>query len=114
MGEEGTGIFSQSETEDTSAATPLTHEYETQELYARRDENRIYGVVYIPQDAGEKMPTVIFSHGFGGIIRSERNMPKHLPQKDMWCIALISAVVVRAAEVMAPLWKCLFLRNRQI
>ncbi|MBC8543738.1 alpha/beta hydrolase family protein [Bianquea renquensis] len=66
VGEEGTGIFSQSETEDTSAATPLTHEYETQELYARRDENRIYGVVYIPQDAGEKMPTVIFSHGFGG------------------------------------------------
>lgn len=23
-------------------------------------------MVYIPQDAGEKMPTVIFSHGFGG------------------------------------------------
>lgn len=48
------------------AAAFFTYECETQELYARRDENRIYGVVYIPQGAGEKMPTVIFSHGFGG------------------------------------------------
>lgn len=46
--------------------TSLAYEYETQELYAKRDENRIYGVVYVPQDAGEKMPAVIFSHGFGG------------------------------------------------
>ncbi|MFR1479991.1 MAG: hypothetical protein ACLSB9_32105 [Hydrogeniiclostridium mannosilyticum] len=68
------GNLFQSETEDTSAATPLTHEYETQELYARRDENRIYGVVYIPQDAGEKMPTVIFSHGFWGNYQVRRNM----------------------------------------
>ena len=45
--------------------TPLAYEYETQELYAKRDENRIYGVVYVPQNAGEKMPAVIFSHGFG-------------------------------------------------
>nr|WP_289707548.1 alpha/beta fold hydrolase [Enterocloster clostridioformis] len=66
MDEEGTEILSESETEDTSAAKPLTYEYETQELYARRDENQIYGVVYIPQDAGGKMPTVVFSHGFGG------------------------------------------------
>ncbi len=41
-------------------------EYETQELYAQRDGNQIYGLLYIPKDAGEKMPTVIFSHGFGG------------------------------------------------
>lgn len=56
----------ETETEDTLAATPPTYEYEIQELSARRDENRIYGVVYIPQDAGGKLPTVIFSHGFGG------------------------------------------------
>ncbi len=40
--------------------------YETQELYAQRDEYQIYGVIYIPQNSGEKMPAVIFSHGFGG------------------------------------------------
>lgn len=38
----------------------------SQELYAQRGENRIYGVLYIPQGAGDKMPAVIFSHGFGG------------------------------------------------
>lgn len=64
--EDGTETFSESESEDAAAGTTLAYEYETQELYAKRDENRIYGVVYIPQDAGEKMPTVIFSHGFGG------------------------------------------------
>lgn len=44
----------------------LTYEYEMKELYARRDEKQIYGLLYIPQGAGEKMPAVIFSHGFGG------------------------------------------------
>lgn len=42
------------------------YSYETRELYARRDENQIYGVIYVPQEAGEQMPAVIFSHGFGG------------------------------------------------
>lgn len=41
-------------------------EYETHEMYVQRDENQIYGVIYIPQNAGEKMPAAIFSHGFGG------------------------------------------------
>lgn len=41
-------------------------EYETQEMYAQRDGNQIYGVIYVPKNAGEKMPAVIFSHGFGG------------------------------------------------
>lgn len=49
-----------SETEDFS------YEYITEELYAQRDGNQIYGIVYIPQDAGQQMPAVIFSHGFGG------------------------------------------------
>lgn len=44
----------------------VSYEYETRELWAERDENQIYGLLYIPQEAGEKMPTVIFSHGFGG------------------------------------------------
>lgn len=42
------------------------YSYKTWELYARRDENQIYGVIYVPQGAGEQMPAVIFSHGFGG------------------------------------------------
>lgn len=48
------------------ASLEATYSYRTQELYAQRGENRIYGVVYIPQGAGNKMPAVIFSHGFGG------------------------------------------------
>ena len=40
--------------------------YETQTLYAGNGDDRIYGIVYIPQDAGEQMPAVIYSHGFGG------------------------------------------------
>lgn len=48
------------------ASPEATYSYQTQELYAQRGENRIYGVVYIPQGAGNKMPAVIFSHGFGG------------------------------------------------
>lgn len=42
------------------------YRYETQELYAKRDGNQIYGLAYVPQNAGKKMPAVIFSHGFGG------------------------------------------------
>lgn len=64
--EEETEVTSAPETESMQASDMLTYEYETQELYAQRDENQIYGLVYIPKGAGEKMPAVIFSHGFGG------------------------------------------------
>lgn len=40
-------------------------EYETQELSAWRDEEQIYGVVYIPQTQEEQMPAVIYAHGYG-------------------------------------------------
>lgn len=46
-------------------ADSRTFEYEIQELYASRDDNQIYGVIYIPQDAGEQLPTVIYAHGYG-------------------------------------------------
>lgn len=54
--------------EAAPTATPLAREVDVQELHAQRDGLDIYGVIYIyiPQNAGEKMPTVIFSHGFGG------------------------------------------------
>lgn len=56
--------------EDRGESVPLppeaAYEYETQTLYAMRDGKQIYGEMTIPQNAGEKMPAVIFSHGFGG------------------------------------------------
>lgn len=53
------------ETENTQPSENLIYEYETLELYASRDDNQIYGVVYIPQDAGEQLPAVIYAHGYG-------------------------------------------------
>lgn len=63
---EETAAASAPEMKNMQISEALTYEYETKELYARRDENQIYGVIYIPQGISEKMPTVIFSHGFGG------------------------------------------------
>lgn len=43
----------------------MPYEYAVEELYINRDGRQLYGVVYIPQNAREeKMPAVIFSHGF--------------------------------------------------
>ena len=42
------------------------YEYQTEELYASRDDKQIYGVIYIPKDVGNQMPAIIYSHGFGG------------------------------------------------
>lgn len=53
----------------SAAAEDTTYPYTTQELYAERDGNRIYGMLYRPQDAGENLPAAIFSHGFGGTYR---------------------------------------------
>ncbi len=49
-----------------SASIPDGYPYQTEPLYAYRDGKRIFGEITIPQGAGEKMPAVIFSHGFGG------------------------------------------------
>lgn len=51
--------------EGIRAADDSIFEYEIQELSAQRDGNYIYGVVYIPLDAGEQMPAVIYAHGYG-------------------------------------------------
>ena len=64
--EEKTETAPASTTDDTPTLETPVYEYETQELYARRDENQIYGLLYVPKNAGEKMPAVIFSHGVGG------------------------------------------------
>lgn len=57
------------------------YKYETKELYAKRDENQIYGLIYVPKDAGEKMPAVIFSHGFGGNYQVGTQYAEALVQK---------------------------------
>lgn len=44
----------------------LSDSYTTQELPAEVDGHAIYGEIYIPEGAGEPMPAVIFSHGYGG------------------------------------------------
>lgn len=62
----GTEAMSALAADDASTFETPIYKYETQELYARRDENQIYGLLYLPKNAGEKMPAVIFSHGFGG------------------------------------------------
>lgn len=57
------------------------YEYETKELYTKRDENQIYGLIYVPKNAGEKMPAVIFSHGFGGDYQVGTQYAEALVQK---------------------------------
>lgn len=53
----------------TGSGMDTVYEYESYELGARRGENDIYGQIYVPVNAGEKMPAVIISHGFGGNYR---------------------------------------------
>lgn len=53
-------------------------EFEVRELGTQRDENRIHGLAYVPQGAGEKLPTVIFSHGFGGTLESATRYAEEL------------------------------------
>lgn len=65
----------------SAGAESETYAYETQELWAQRDENRIYGLIYIPQNAGEKMPAVIISHGFGGSHRSGAQYARALAER---------------------------------
>lgn len=57
------------------------YEYETRELYTKRDDNRIFGMLYIPRDAEEKLPTVIFSHGFGGNYQVGEQYAKALTER---------------------------------
>lgn len=47
------------------AAEDRIFEYEIRELPAQRDGNHIYGVAYVPLDAGEQMPAAIYAHGYG-------------------------------------------------
>lgn len=61
--------------------TRKEYEYISQELYVQRGGDQIYGVIYIPQNAGEQMPAVIFSHGFGGTHQVGDGYARALAQK---------------------------------
>lgn len=49
----------------TQPAGDSIFEYEIRELPAQRDGKHIYGVAYVPLDAGNQMPAVIYAHGYG-------------------------------------------------
>lgn len=57
------------------------YEYETIELYAKRDENQIFGLLYLPQNVREKLPMVIFSRGFGGNYQVGEQYAKALAER---------------------------------
>jgi dienelactone hydrolase len=42
------------------------YRFNTREIFANNNGKNIFGIVYIPINAGTKMPTVIYSHGYGG------------------------------------------------
>lgn len=101
--EESTKGVSVADIATTPTLETLIYEYETQELYARRDKNQIYGLLYIPKNAGEKMPAVIFSHGFGGNYQFGAQYAEALAQKGYVSIVLIFVEEVREAGAMALL-----------
>lgn len=43
-----------------------TYEVRTLKLLSNNNGKRIYGIVYLPEGKNGKMPTAIYSHGFGG------------------------------------------------
>ena len=55
---------------DTEEAEESMYEYEIRELYAENNGKQIYGIEYVPQNAGGRIPTIIYSHGFGDTHRS--------------------------------------------
>lgn len=67
--------------EEMMLSETKNYDYEIQELCAERDGHRIYGVIYIPKSAQEKMPAVIFSHGYGGSYQGSERYAQELAKK---------------------------------
>jgi alpha-beta hydrolase superfamily lysophospholipase len=63
---------------DPITMSDTTYEFETKEISCSNNGKTIYGVAYIPKDAGEKIPTVIFSHGYNGTYKSNMLVAKSL------------------------------------
>ena len=67
--EQGVELFEQYDGEVTITRTrpeERIFEYERSEMYASVNGAEIYGTAYTPVGAGESMPAVILSHGYGG------------------------------------------------
>ena len=54
------------ETANRTVSEQPVYEFETRELYAERDGQRIFGLIHIPRGEGDKMPAIVYSHGLGG------------------------------------------------
>ncbi|MCH5297022.1 MAG: alpha/beta hydrolase [Ruminococcus sp.] len=53
--------------QDSNMEIGKMYEYKIEELWCKRDNNNIYGQIYIPQgENNQKFPTVIVGHGFTG------------------------------------------------
>ena len=78
-------------TNDSSAQTTLSageYEVATEDLWCQRGANRIYGVLYRPQNAGSKLPLVIMAHGFGGTHGNVRAYAEAVSRKGFLCYCL--------------------------
>lgn len=51
---------------DSEAQTQTANGVTSEELWCQRGSNRIYGIMYRPENASGRLPLVIISHGFGG------------------------------------------------
>ena len=61
------------------------YEVTTEDLWCQRGSNRIYGVLYRPQNAGSQLPLVIMSHGFGGTHGNVRAYAQAVSRKGYLC-----------------------------
>jgi pimeloyl-ACP methyl ester carboxylesterase len=59
------------------------YRFNTKEISCNNNGKNIYGVAYIPVNTGEKMPVVIFSHGYGGTNRNGRVYAEALARKGI-------------------------------
>lgn len=62
-------------------------EIRTEEISFKNGEKNIYGMIYLPAKEEEKYPTVIMSHGFGGMYSDNEIYAKKLAAEGYACYA---------------------------
>ena len=82
------------------AAPPVSDEaiyaFETQELWAERDGKRIYGVLYVPQGAGDRMPPSSVPTALAAPGAPARSAPRRWRRGATWSTASTSAAGSRS------------------